>query len=102
MYLNLLRQTVEPICQDFEGCLSRVLLPHGRRVRMTRETVLRDDMATEVTTAHKALTGGLWTWEESRERLGLPGDEHLKPATVGGYSAGPPPAADPNDGETML
>lgn len=75
MYLNLLRQTVEPICRDFEGILSRVLLPHGRRVRMTRESVLRDDLASEVATADRAVRGGLWTWGEARERLGLPADE---------------------------
>lgn len=71
MYLNLLRQTLEPIASTFEDVWSVAWLPRGRRVRFDRAAVLRDDMATMVRTAKEAKEAGLWTEEEARIYLGL-------------------------------
>lgn len=79
LYLNLMRQTVEPIAQDVEQVLSRALLPHGTAVKFDRSYVLQDDMAGEINMAAKAVDAGLWTWEEARARLGKSPDPKFKP-----------------------
>lgn len=74
MYLNLLRQTINPILEDFEGEWSPKWLPRGRLVRFDRTAVLKDDMQTMVDTADKAVRAKLWTKEEARTYLGYSGD----------------------------
>jgi HK97 family phage portal protein len=71
MYLNLIRQTIAPITEDFELTWSDAWLPRGRRVRFDRSTVLRDDQATEVNTLSKAITSKIMTVPEARVYLGL-------------------------------
>lgn len=70
MYLNLLRQTINPILEDFEGVWSQHWLPYGRKVRLDRTAVLKDDMSTMVTTAKMAVEAKLWTKSEARVYLG--------------------------------
>lgn len=74
MYLNLLRQTINPILEDFEGVWSQAWLPRGRSVRFDRTAVLKDDMQTMVTTARDAVAAGLWTVAEGRAYLGYSED----------------------------
>lgn len=87
MYLNLVRQTINPILEDFEGEWSRTWLPRGRRVRFDRTAVLRDDMQTMVTTLSAAVSAKILTQSEARTYLGYSAElpEELK--------AGPVPAA---------
>lgn len=86
MYLNLLRQTVGPILEDFEGELSAALLPRGQRVRFRRSAVLGDDMATTIGWVRAAVAGGLMTLAEGRVALGLGADvpEELRTVEVVG------------------
>ena len=79
LYLNLVRQTCEPIAQDLEGALSAALLPRGRQVRLQRSAVMVDDLPTELSMLAGAVDSGLMTWEEARKRLGLSADPKYKP-----------------------
>lgn len=85
MYLNLIRQTVNPILEDFEGMWSMAWLPRGRRVRFDRMAVLKDDLPTMITALNTA-TGGkaLLTQSEARVHLGYSADvpAELKPKPV--------------------
>lgn len=74
MYLNLIRQTVNPILEDFEGVWSQAMLPRGRWVRFDRTVVLKDDMPTMIATAAAAVKAGLWTVSEARAYLGYSAD----------------------------
>lgn len=71
MFLQLLRQTLEPIAAPFEDVWSAAWLPRGRRVRFDRRAVLADDMQTMVATASAAVAAGLWTVEEGRVYMGM-------------------------------
>lgn len=84
MYLNLLRQTVNPILEDFEGVWSAALLPRGRRVRFARNVVMADDMRTTVTWVTNAVKNKLITPSEGRVYLGLGAEvpDELKPKPV--------------------
>lgn len=95
MWLNLLRQTIEPVAQVFEDVWSAAWVPRGRRVRHDRRAVLRDDMATMVTTARAAVDGGLWTVEEARVFLGL--SPALPEGTLRGVTTTSPVATVPNE-----
>ncbi|GAB3750070.1 phage portal protein [Microlunatus parietis] len=85
MYLNLIRQTVGPILEDFEGTWSAAWLPRGRRVRFDRIAVLKDDLPTMVTALNTA-TGGkaVLTQSEARVYLGYSANvpAELKPKPV--------------------
>lgn len=98
MYLNLIRQTINPILEDFEGVWSAAWLPRGRWVRADRTVVLKDDMQTMIATATAAVNGGLWTVAEGRAYLGysedLPADL-LPPAPRDPT----PPAGDDQDNQ---
>lgn len=84
MYLNLLRQTVSPILEDFEGVWSAAWLPRGRRVRFQRTAVLGDDMQTMVGWVAAAVKAKLITQSEGRVLLGFGADvpAELKPKPV--------------------
>lgn len=71
MFLQLLRQTLEPVLAVFEDVWSAAWLPRGHRVRFDRRAVLADDMATMVATAAAAVEAGLWTVEEARVWMGM-------------------------------
>jgi len=71
MYLNLIRQTLEPDLAVFEDVWSAAWLPRGQRVRHDRRVVLGDDMQTMVNTAKTAVEAKLMTREEARVYLGL-------------------------------
>lgn len=88
LYLNLMRQTIEPIAQDIEQVFTRTLMPHGTAVKFDRSYVLQDDMAGEIRMAWNAVAAGLWTWEEARVRLGKSPDPAFKPAMITPPSAG--------------
>lgn len=100
MYLNLLRQTVNPILEDFEGTWSAEWLPRGRRVRFDRMAVLKDDLPTMITSLHTA-TGGkaLLTQSEARVNLGYSADvpAELKPQPVPAQLAGANDTPDDTD-----
>lgn len=84
MYLNLLRQTVSPILEDFEGSWSATWLPRGRRVHFARQVVMTDDMQTTAAWVKTLLDGGVITLSEARMYLGLgaevPDELKSKPA----------------------
>lgn len=84
MYLNLLRQTVNPILEDFEGTWSGRWLPRGRQVRFDRTPVLKDDLPTMITTMAAATKAKLLTQSEARVILGYSADvpAELKPQPV--------------------
>lgn len=84
MYLNLLRQTVNPILEDFEGVWSAAWLPRGRRVRFARNVVMTDDMQTTVNWVGSALKQKLITLSEARVFLGMGAEvpDELKPQPV--------------------
>lgn len=84
MYLNLLRQTVGPVLEDFEGVWSAAWLPRGRRVRFARREVLADDMQTTAGWVKTLLDAGLITKAEARVILGFGADvpEELKAKPV--------------------
>lgn len=95
LYLNLLRQSVNPILVELEAKWSQAWLPLGRRVVFDRSVVLRDDLSTTITSMAQATAAGLYTVEEARTYLGLPsaypaGHTVRKPAA-------PEPKADPAD-----
>lgn len=92
MYLNLLRQTVSPILEDFEGVWSAAWLPRGRRVHFLRSAVLGDDMTTMVGWVARAVKAKLITLSEARVILGYGADV---PAEL--VSAAIEAAADSND-----
>jgi len=79
MYVNLIRQTVAPILEDFEGVWTLELVPRGQKVKFDRAPVLRDDMTTEVSTLNAAVKDGLLTWEEAREHMQRSTDAKFKP-----------------------
>lgn len=85
MYLNLIRQTVGPILEDFEGTWSSAWVPRGRRVRFDRLAVQKDDLPTMIT-AMGAATGGkpVLTQSEARVQLGYSEEvpAELKPKPV--------------------
>jgi len=84
MYLNLLRQTVSPILEDFEGVWSSRWLPRGHRLRFSRTAVLSDDMQTMVAWVSMAVEKKLITQSEGRVLLGLGSEvpDELKPKPV--------------------
>lgn len=84
MYLNLLRQTVSPILEDFEGTWSAKWLPRGRRVHFARQVVMTDDMQTTATWVKNLLDAKIITLSEARIYLGLGADvpEELKSKPV--------------------
>ena len=99
MYLNLLRQTVNPILEDFEGVWSAVWLPRGRHVRFARNVVMTDDMQTTVNWVSVALNRKMITLSEGRVFLGLGAEvpDELKsppvPAALAAGNANTDPAA---------
>ena len=72
LFLQLLRNTLEPIISDFEGVWSMDWLPRGHVVRFDRQKLLTDDLSTTVTTLVAAVGAGLFTLQEARVYLGLP------------------------------
>lgn len=101
MYLNLIRQTLNPILEDFEGTWSMRWVPRGRSARFNRTVLLQDDMQTMVSTAKAAVEAKLWTQAEARQYLGYSGDV---PAELKTQPVSPQldpnnqdPAADPTD-----
>lgn len=97
MYTALLRVSVEPVLTDFEDAYSAALLPRGQRVVFYRTDVLRDDLASTISTQRTAVEAGLWTRDEARAYLRLP--------PLGGAipQVGPLPAAPDtgDDGQLM-
>lgn len=84
LYLNLIRQTINPITEDFEGVWSMKWVPRGRFVKFDKRPLLGDDMSTMVATAVAAVAAKLWTQEEARAYLGFLGPlpAELKPQPV--------------------
>ena len=74
MWLNLLRQTVAPILEQFELTWSQAWLPRGQRIKFQRRVVLEDDMGTTVGWVDRAVKGRLMTLSEGRVFLGLSAD----------------------------
>lgn len=72
MYLNLLRQSVNPILVDFEALWSARWLPRGTRLRFGRQAVLEDDLASSIAAVSMAVKNKIWSLEEGRTYLGMP------------------------------
>lgn len=70
MYLTLLRTSLDDVAVELEDEWSWWWVPRGQRVKLDREPLLRDDMATSVKTAAQAYREGLWTLPETRSYLG--------------------------------
>ncbi|PKQ20177.1 MAG: hypothetical protein CVT66_06235 [Actinobacteria bacterium HGW-Actinobacteria-6] len=107
MYLNLVRQTVSPILEDFEGVWSMKWLPRGRRVRFARNVVMTDDMQTTAGWVASLLKNKIITLSEARVYLGLGAEvpDELKPKPVpdalqpgaGGQDPAAPAAGNPEE-----
>lgn len=84
MYLNLLRQTVSPILEDFEGVWSAAWLPRGRKVRFARNVVMGDDMTTTAAWVRSLLAAKIITLSEARVYLGLGAEvpDELQPKPI--------------------
>ncbi len=76
MYLNLLRQTVNPILDQFEDVWGQWwLVSPDEDLKFQRRAVLADDFATSVGTAKEAVDAGLMGKGEARSTLlGLPAE----------------------------
>lgn len=74
MFLQLLRITLEPILNDFEGVWGMAWLPRGHSLRFDRKALLQDDLGTTIATLRTAVQSGLYTRAEARVYLGLPPD----------------------------
>lgn len=72
LYLNLLRTSLEPVMSDFEDVWSFAWLPRGQLARFDRQMLLRDDMATTVTSLVAATGGPFMSTEEARQYMALP------------------------------
>ena len=72
MFLQLLRITLEPVVDDFEGVWSQAWLARGHSLRFDRKSLLQDDLGTTILTLRNAVQSGLMTLEEARQYLGLP------------------------------
>lgn len=70
MYLNLLRQTLQPIIDQLQGAWGQVWLPAGTELRFDTQAVLGDDMATTVGWLVQAVGSGFVTVDEARAYLG--------------------------------
>jgi phage portal protein BeeE len=100
MWLNLLRQTVAPILEQFELTWSQAWLPRGQRVKFARRAVLEDDMGTTVGWVDRGVKGGLMTLSEGRVFLGLsaevPAELRKKPQPAALVPAVPGPDEAPD------
>lgn len=70
MYLNLMRQTLQPILTALEGAWGREWLPTGQELRFDRQAVLGDDMETTIRWLAAGMEAGILTADEAREYLG--------------------------------
>lgn len=74
MYLNLIRQTIGPILEEFEAAWSASWLPRGRRVTFQRRAAMSDSPAATVTWLATALDKKIITVSEARVILGFGAD----------------------------
>lgn len=72
LFLGLVRETVDPITDDFEHVWGDAWLPYGQRLWFNKPDILTDDLPTEMGWLDKALRAKVVTREEVRSRLGLP------------------------------
>lgn len=70
MWLNLLRQTLAPILEPLELAWSSAWLPHGQRVRFTREAILIEDKNTTMAWVRGARAVNVISRSEARVALG--------------------------------
>lgn len=110
MFLSLLRTSIEPLLAPIEAVWSQSWLPYGRRLRLDRVQLLRDDLQTMMTTFEAGSRAGLFPDpDEPRRYMGFPPltDEQraMKPPTPAPAPTGPPtpdptpddPTEDPED-----
>ena len=94
MFLSLVRETVEPVSDEFEQVWGDAWLPYGQELRFHKPDILADDLPTEMGWMYKALRAKVITLEEVRTRLGL------SPEMPAGTVLDLPPApADPKETE---
>lgn len=72
MFLGLVRETIEPIADDFEQIWGPEWLPHGHQLRFRKSDILTDDMPTEVDWIVDAIEAGMMSEDEGRARIGYP------------------------------
>lgn len=72
MFLSLVRETIEPVSDEFEQVWGDAWLPWGQSLRFHKPDILADDLPTEMGWMDKALRAKIVTVEEVRGRLGLP------------------------------
>lgn len=107
MFLSLLRTSIEPVLAPIEATWSLAWLPYGRRVRLDRVQLLRDDLQTMMTTFEAGSRAGLFPDpDEPRRYMGFPQltDEQRAmrkappaPAPAGPPTPEPPTPDDPAD-----
>lgn len=93
MYLVLLRTSLNEVAVELEDDWSDKWLPRGRRVRLNRTELLRDDLETTVRTMAQAVQSDLYTLEEARTYLQL--DPSVVPDNGLGPAAAPAPPPEP-------
>jgi hypothetical protein len=107
MFLTLQRTSLEPVMTDLESVWSLMWVPYGKRVRLDRNQLTRDDFASSIVTLALAVEKRLMTREEARVYLGWSPEPRVgsfdKPAAAAAAPVGPPPlelvAGSNDDGE---
>ena len=70
LFLGLVRETIEPVSDDFEQIWGESWLPGGTELAFTKADILTDDLPTEMSWIGDAVDRGLITPDEGRTRLG--------------------------------
>lgn len=70
LFLGLVRETIEPVSDDFEQIWGESWLPWGTELQFTKSDILTDDLPTEMSWIGDAVDRKIITPEEGRTRLG--------------------------------
>lgn len=85
LYLALVRETIEPISDDFEQVWGPAWFPWGGdELRFRKQDILTDDMASEAEWLVKALGAKIVDLDEARDRLGYAPRDTVTGSTDGG------------------
>ena len=72
LFLGLVRETIEPVSDDFEQIWGESWLQWGTDLAFTKSDILTDDLPTEMSWIGDAVDRKIITPEEGRMRLGYP------------------------------
>ena len=78
-FMGLVRETIDPITDDFEQVWGDAWLPWGQELRFNKQEILQDDMPTEMGWLKLGVEAQIIDVEEARERLGYPAKRPARP-----------------------